>query len=225
MILASSFDLFPLWNSLRVAGISIILIFFFGILLGYYISKCPRVIKGILDAILTLPLVLPPTVVGYILVKIFNYNSPIGEFLSKIGLYFFMDWKGAVLASVIVAFPLMYRTVRSGFESFDENVADAGKTLGLSNTFIFWRIRIPYIKSGIIAGLVLSFARALGEYGATSMFAGAIMGKTMTIATTVYHYWTIKEDTLAIIWVLINIAISILVLFGLNMFEKPRRTK
>lgn len=218
-----AFDSFPLWNSLRIAAISSIVVFFLGILLGYYISKLPRAAKGVLDVLLTLPLVLPPTVCGYFLIIIFGNNSPLGQFLKNIGLPFFMTWRGAILASIVVSFPLMYRTVRGAFESFDENLSGAGKTLGLSNTFIFWRIRIPYCKSGIIAGLVLAFARALGEYGATSMFVGYIQGKTATIATAVYQYWTIGNNELAIIWVSINIAISAVVLLVVNLFEKSRR--
>ena len=131
-------DLFPLFNSLRIALIAVAIVFFLGILCAYYVRKCPRVIKGILDVILTLPLVLPPTVCGYFLILVFGPNHPLGAFLYSVGLQFFMDWKGAILASALVAFPLMYRTVRASFESFNEDLASAGKTLGLSNTYIFW---------------------------------------------------------------------------------------
>lgn len=221
-MILTSFDLFPLWNSLRIALLASLIVFFVGIFLAYYISKCPRIVKGILDVILTLPLVLPPTVCGYFLVLIFGNKSPIGHFLSEIGLPFFMTWRGAIIASVVVSFPLMYRTVRGAFESFDEDLAFAGRTLGLSNTYIFWRIRIPYCKNGLIAGSVLAFARALGEYGATSMFVGYIKGKTATIATAVYNYWTIGNDQQALIWVLINIAISTVVLLAINLFENRK---
>ena len=216
----ANFDLFPLWNSLRVATISIVVIFFLVILLAYYISKLPRIAKGVLDVILTLPLVLPPTVCGYFLVVVLGNNSPIGQFLSTIGLPFFMTWRGAILASIVVAFPLMYRTVRGSFEAFDDDLASAGKTLGLSNTYIFWRIRLPYCKNGLIAGTVLAFARAIGEYGATSMFVGYIKGQTATISTAVYNYWTTDQTALAWIWVSINIAISAVVLLLINLFEK-----
>jgi len=212
-------DLFPLWNSLRIAAISSVVIFFLGILLAYYISKLPRVAKGLLDVLLTLPLVLPPTVCGYFLVLAFGNKSPVGQFFNEVGFPFFMTWRGAILASVLVAFPLMYRTTRGAFESFDDDLGNAGRTLGLSNSYIFWRIRLPYCKNGIIAGLVLAFARALGEYGATSMFVGYIQGKTATISTAVYNYWTIGENDMALLWVLINIAISIVVLMTVNLFE------
>lgn len=219
----SSFDLFPLWNSLRVAAIAIVVIFFLGIFLAYYISKLPRILKGIIDVILTLPLVLPPTVCGYFLILIFGHNTPIGKFLLEIGLPFFMNWRGAILASIMVAFPLMYRTVRASFETFDENLSDAGKTLGLSNSYIFWRIRLPACRNGIIAGTVLAFARALGEYGATSMFVGYIQGKTATISTAVYFYWMTDHEDLAFIWVAINIAIAAIVLLTINFFERDAK--
>ena len=130
-------DLFPLWNSLRIAAISTAFVFFTGILAAYYVARLPRFIKGIVDVILTLPLVLPPTVSGYFLLVIFGRRRPVGIFLEQIGLRFTMTWYGAILAAAVVAFPLMYRTARGAFESFDETLAYSGKTLGLSNTFIF----------------------------------------------------------------------------------------
>jgi molybdate transport system permease protein len=114
----------------------------------------------------------------------------------------------------------MYRTARGAFESFDEDLARAGKTLGLSNTYIFWRIRMPCCRQGIIAGAVLSFARAIGEYGATSMVAGYTPGRTATVATEVYQLWRIGNDTLAARWVAVNIAISAVVLLAVNLLER-----
>ena len=201
-------NLFPLWNSLRIAVFASLIIFFFGIFLAYFVKKCPKVVKAILDVFLMLPLVLPPTVCGYLLILIFGANHPVGQFLQTFGVSFFMDWKGGVIASAVVAFPLMYRTARGAFEAFNEDLANAGKTLGLSNHYIFWRIRIPNCKNGIIAGCVLSFARALGEYGATSMLIGYIPTKTATISTTVYHFWQNNDSKQALIWVLINIVLS-----------------
>ena len=217
-------DLFPLFNSLRIALIAVAIVFFLGILCAYYVRKCPRVIKGILDVVLTLPLVLPPTVCGYFLILIFGPNHPLGAFLFSAGLQFFMNWKGAILASALVSFPLMYRTVRASFESFNEDLASAGKTLGLSNTYIFWRIRLPACKSGLIAGTVLTFARALGEYGATQMFVGYTT-KTATISTTVAQLWNAGNDKHALYWVLINIAISAVVLVIVNIFENQQKRR
>ncbi|MCD7853845.1 MAG: molybdate ABC transporter permease subunit [Oscillospiraceae bacterium] len=214
-------DWFPLWNSLRIAGISTVIIFFVGIFAAYYIAKVPRIVKGILDVILTLPMVLPPTVVGYLLLRVLGPKRIIGAWvLSTFGVKLTMTWWSAIFATTVVIFPLMYRTVRGAFESFDDTLAYAGQTLGLSNTYIFWRIRIPYCSQGILAGTVLAFARALGEYGATSMIAGYTPGRTATISTTVYQLWRTNDDAQAFKWVLINIAISAVVLLAVNMMER-----
>ena len=123
----------------------------------------------------------------------------------------------------LVAFPLMYRTARGAFESFDKNLKYSGQTLGLSNTFIFWRIQMPACKEGILAGTVLAFARALGEYGATSMLIGYVPGRTATISTTVYQLWRTNDAAGAFFWVMINLAISIVVLMIINLLEKRNR--
>lgn len=221
-------DWFPLINSLRIAGISTVIIFFAGIFAAYYIAKAPRLVKGILDVVLTMPLVLPPTVVGYLLLRVLGPKRMIGAwFLSVFDLKLTMTWWSAIFATTVVIFPLMYRTARGAFESFDETLAYAGQTLGLSNTYIFWRIRMPYCRQGILAGAVLAFARALGEYGATSMIAGYTPGRTATISTTVYQLWRTNDDALAFKWVMINMAISAVVLLAVNLLEKkhtPRRS-
>ena len=186
-------DWYPLWNSLRIAAISCVLVFFTGIFAAYYASKLPRTIKGLLDVVLTLPLVLPPTVCGYFLLVLFGTKRPLGRFLAEYGIQFVMTWYGGILAAAVVAFPLMYRTARSAFESFDHTLAYSAMTLGLSNTYIFWRIRMPACRQGILAGTVLAFARALGEYGATSMLIGYTPGKTATISTTVYQLWRTND--------------------------------
>lgn len=213
-------DLYPLWNSLRIAGISCILVFFTGIFAAYYVARLPRAVKGIIDVILTLPMVLPPTVVGYFLLIIFGLKRPAGIFLAQFGVQFVMTWYGGILAASIVAFPLMYRTARGAFESFDNTLAYSGQTLGLSNSYIFWRIRMPYCRQGILAGMVLAFARALGEYGATSMLIGYTPGKTATISTSVYQFWRTNNESEAFKWVMINLAISTVVLLVVNMLER-----
>ena len=214
-------DLFPLWNSLRIALISTVLIFFLGILAAYYIARLPRVLKGILDVVLTLPLVLPPTVVGYLLLRLLGPKRIIGAWLLKqFGIKVVMTWWSAIFATAVVIFPLMYRTVRGAFEAFDETLAYAGQTLGLSNTWIFWRVRMPCCRQGILAGTVLAFARALGEYGATSMIAGYTPGRTATISTTVYQLWQTNDDALAMKLVMVNLAISTVVLLAVNLLER-----
>ena len=214
---------YPLWNSLRIAAISSVLVFFLGILCAYYVARLPRVIKGLLDVVLTLPMVLPPTVCGYFLLLLFGAKRPLGIFLAQFGIKFVMTWYGGILAALVVAFPLMYRTARGAFESFDKTLAYSGQTLGLSNTYIFWRIRMPACRQGILAGFVLAFARALGEYGATSMLIGYTPGRTATISTTVYQLWRTGDDAGAMRWVLVNLAISAVVLLAVNMLEKKQR--
>ena len=219
-------DLFPLWNSLRIAGISTVVIFFVGIFAAYYIAKAPRAVKGVLDVILTLPLVLPPTVVGYLLLRVLGPKRVVGAWvLAVFGVKLTMTWWSAIFATTVVIFPLMYRTARGAFEAFDETLADAGRTLGRSNAWIFWRVRMPCCRQGILAGAVLSFARALGEYGATSMIAGYIPGRTATISTEVYQLWRTGEDALALRWVLLNVAISAAVLLAVNLLERREGRK
>ena len=212
-------DWYPLWNSLRIAAISSVLVFFLGVFAAYYVARLPRAVKGILDVIFTLPMVLPPTVCGYFLLLLFGVKRPIGLLFAKLGMQVVMTWQGGIIASAVVAFPLMYRTARGAFESFDETLAYSGQTLGLSNTYIFWRIRMPACRQGILAGTVLAFARALGEYGATSMLIGYIPGKTATISTTVYQLWRTNDEAGTFLWVMVNLAISTVILLVVNMLE------
>ena len=219
-------DWFPLYNSLRIAAIATALSFFLGIAAAYYIARLPRLVKGALDVVLTLPLVLPPTVVGYLLLCLLGPRRVLGAWvLEHFALRLVMNWWSAVFATTVVAFPLMYRTARGAFESFDETLAQAGRTLGLSDTVIFWRIRMPCCRQGLLAGMVLSFARALGEYGATSMIAGYTPGRTATISTTVYQLWRTNDDSLALRWVWVNIGISFAVLMAVNLLERRREVR
>lgn len=218
-------DWYPLYNSLRIAAISTAAVFFLGIAAAYYIAKLPGLAKGALDVILTLPLVLPPTVTGWLLLCLLGPRRPLGIWaLEVFGVRLVMTWWSAVFATAAVAFPLMYRTARGAFESFDSTLSEAGQTLGLSNTYIFWRVRMPCCRQGILAGTVLAFARALGEYGATSMIAGYTPGRTATISTTVYQLWRTGNDGGAFRWVLVNMAISAAFLLAVNLLEtRPPR--
>ena len=218
-------DLYPLFNSLRIAAIAAVIVFFLGVTAAYYTAKAPRLVKGILDVVLTLPLVLPPTVVGYLLILLLGPNRVLGSFvLRQFGVRLLMHWWSAVFAVSVVCFPLMYRTARSAFEGFDEDLAAAGRTLGLSDTCVFWRIRMPACRKGILAGVVLAFARALGEYGATSMLVGFIPGKTATVATQVAFLWQnssgSQSERALLIWILINVGISAAVLLTVNLLER-----
>ncbi|MCI8422353.1 MAG: molybdate ABC transporter permease subunit [Lawsonibacter sp.] len=217
-------DWYPLFNSLRIAAISTVAVFFLGICAAHWIAKLPRLAKGTLDVVLTLPLVLPPTVVGWLLLLLLGPKRPLGAWVQSLfGFRLVMTWWSAVFATVVVSFPLMYRTARGAFESFDKNLADAGRTLGRSNTWVFWRVQMSCCRQGILAGTVLAFARALGEYGATSMVAGYTPGRTATISTTVYQLWRTDDDTGALRWVLVNIAISAIFLLIISLLETRQK--
>lgn len=219
-------DWYPLFNSLRVALISCVIVFFAGIAAAWYTSKLPAIFRGFIDVLLTLPLVLPPTVMGYFLLRLLGPKRIIGAWvLETFNIRLSMVWYSAIFASVVVAFPLMYRTARGAFESLDKNLIYSARTLGLSDTFTFWRIILPCCSKGITAGAILSFARALGEYGATSMISGYTPGRTATISTTVYQLWRTGNDELAMKWVLVNLAISFIVLMIVNVLERRRTEK
>ena len=215
-------DLFPLYNSLRITVIATSAAFVVGIFAAYAILRLPRWVKGICDTILTIPLVLPPTVVGYFILVWLSPRSLIGSKLQELfSVIITMRWYAAVIAVAIIAFPFVYRTARGAFESFDQNLLDAGRTLGLSEIYIFFRILLPNCKHGIIAGTVIAFARGLGEYGATSMVAGYISGKTATISTSVAYFWQINQDDMAFYWVMLNLAVSVVFMILINVFNKP----
>ncbi len=216
-------DLFPLFNSLRITAIATSAAFVVGIFAAYAILRLPRFVKGLCDTILTIPLVLPPTVVGYFILVWLSPRSVIGTKLYEwFSMTITMRWYAAVVAVAIIAFPFVYRTARGAFESFDQNLLDAGRTLGLSEKYIFFRILLPNCKHGIIAGTVIAFARGLGEYGATSMVAGYIPGKTATVSTSVAFFWQINRDDMAFYWVMINLAVSVVFMVLINVFNKPK---
>ena len=214
-------DWYPLYNSVRIAAVSTAIVYFLGIFLANVVARAPRVVKGVLDVVLTLPLVLPPTVVGYLLLRVFGPRRTVGAWLlDTFGIKLTMVWYAAILATVVVSFPLMYRTARGAFESFDENLADAARTLGRSERWIFWRVKMPCCQQGIVAGAVLAFARALGEYGATAMICGYTPGST----ATVYQLWRTNDDAGAFAWVMVNLGISAVVLLAMNWFEQKEKS-
>ena len=219
-------DWYPLINSLRIAAVSTVAVFFLGLGAACVIAKLPRTVRVLLDVVLTLPLVLPPTVVGYLLLLVLGPRRPIGAWvLEAFGVRLTMTWYSAIFACVVVAFPLMYRTARGAFEAYDKTLTHAALTLGKSRTWAFWRVQVPGCAQGILAGAVLAFARALGEYGATAMVAGYTPGQTATVSTTVYQLWRTGDDVLAFRWVLVNIAISAVVLLAMNWLEGRARTQ
>lgn len=208
----------PLIISLKSAVVSTIITFILGIYIAYFTSKLNR-FKGIVDGLLTLPLVLPPTVVGFLLLIFLGKNSLIGKLLSIYDISIVFTGFATIIASTIVSFPLMYRTARGAFEQLDQNIIYVARTLGLTEHEIFLKIIIPNSLPSIIAGTILSFARALGEFGATIMLAGNIPGKTQTMAVAVYSAVQAGNRNLAYKWVLIMVTISFLSVLALNRFE------
>ncbi len=211
-------DYSPLWLSLRVAFLATLITFILGVLAAWLTVKLRRG-KGIVDGLFTLPLVLPPTMVGFFLLLIFGKNGLIGQLLSEIGAPVVFTWTGAVIASAVVAFPLMYRTVRGAFEQLDENILSAARTLGMSEARLFFRIMIPNSIPGIMAGAVLAFARALGEFGATIMLAGNIPGKTQTVSVAIYTAVQAGNWELAYQWMIIIVGISLVTIMLMNLFS------
>ena len=211
----------PLIISLEVAGLATVITFFVGIALAYGVLQIRSRLAGtIADAVITLPLVLPPTVVGFFLLLFLGKRSMIGSLLLEIDLPLVFTWRAAVIAAVIVSLPLMYRTARGAFETIDRNMIHAAQTLSVSNWRIFWRIILPNARHGILAGLVLSFARALGEFGATIMFAGNIPGRTQTMSTAIYAAVQANDYDLAFRWAIIISLFSLFFIGAMNLYLK-----
>lgn len=205
----------PLIITLETAGAATVATFFAGIGLALAVVRMNR-FKGLADAIITLPLVLPPTVVGFFLLLLFGKRSAIGQFLLQWDISLIFTEKAAVMAAAIVSLPLMYRTARGAFEQLDANIVDAARTLGVSEWRIFWHVMMPNARAGILAGLVLSFTRALGEFGATIMFAGNIPGKTQTMSTAIYAAVQANDYDLAFHWALVIVGFSLAFVMLMN---------
>lgn len=209
-------DFSPLLISLRAAVLATIVAFFLGIAAAYFVSGYRGNFKGLIDGVLTLPLVLPPTVVGFLLLILFGKNGPLGKLLMAIGTTVIFSWPATVIAASVVAFPLMYRTVRSAFEQIDQNIINAARTLGVSEWKIFWKITIPLAWPGVAAGTVLAFARALGDFGATLMIGGNIPGKTLTIPAEIFFAAESGDMGKALTWVILIFIISLIVMTLMN---------
>ena len=218
-----NFDLSPAWISLKTAFTATIFTFFLGISAGWFIARYRGKLKGIIDGILMLPLVLPPTVAGFILLLIIGKHGPIGKALSLFGINIIFSWPAVVIAASVVAFPLMYKTARGAFEQIDGNILNAARTLGVSEWKVFWRVAVPLAWPGIVAGTLLSFARALGEFGATLMVAGNIAGKTQTIPLAIYFAAEGGEMDKALIWVLFIFGISLMAIILMNYWLEYQR--
>lgn len=209
-------DFSPLWISLKTAFLATIITSIIGIFISYKMANYKGRGRGFIDGIFTLPLILPPTVIGFFLLLICGKNGFVGKIFMSFNKNIIFSWSATVIAATVVAFPMMYRTCRSAFEQIDKNMISAARTLGLSESKIFFKIAMPLAWPGIIGGLVLSFARALGEFGATLMIAGNIPGKTQTMPVAIFFAVEGGDMNKAMLWVLIIVAISFIMIFLLN---------
>ena len=213
-------DWSPLFISLKTGIVATFISFFLGIYAARKVVKTTPGKKAVIDGILTLPMVLPPTVAGFFLLLIFSKRRPFGIFLYEtFDIKIVQSWLGCIIAATVIAFPLMYRNARAAFEQLDVNLIYAGRTLGMSDIRIFWKVVIPSAGPGIASGTILTFARALGEYGATSMLAGNIPGKTGTISQKIAMVIQDGDYATAGVWVAIVMLIAFLVIFSMNFIS------
>lgn len=220
MEILKNLDWSPLFISIKTGIVATIFSFFLGIYAARKVVKTTPGKKAIIDGILTLPMVLPPTVAGFFLLLIFSRRRPFGIFLfENFGIKVVQTWLGCIIAATVISFPLMYRNARAAMEQIDVNLIYAGRTLGMSDTEIFWKVVIPTAGPGIASGTILTFARALGEYGATSMLAGNIPGKTGTISQKIAMVIQDGEYMTAGVWVAIVMVIAFLVIFLMNLIS------
>ena len=223
-----SLDFSPLWISLQTGLVATVICFFLGIWTARSVMHRGKRAKAFVDGILTLPMVLPPTVAGFFLLLIFSLRRPIGSFLyDELSIKVVQTWLGCVLAAGVISFPLMYRNARAAFEQVDIELIYAGRTLGMSERAIFWRVVLPSAGPGVVSGTILTFARALGEYGATSMLAGNIAGKTGTISQRIAMVIQNGDYLTAGLWVAIILLISFGIVVAMNVFadSKMRNVK
>ncbi len=216
-------DWFPVLLSLKVAVIAVILVAFLGLPIARFMSRSDFYGKDALEALITLPLVLPPSVIGYGLLILIGRNSILGNFLYQHGITIVFTWWAVVLAATVVAFPLMYQSAKGAFLSVDQNYEKAARVLGANEVRIFFTITLPLAWPGIIAGLVLAFARALGEFGATLMVAGNIPGQTQTIPLAIYFAVAAGDDATARTLVAIITVFSFIVIYGVNRWSKKQK--
>jgi len=218
-------DYSPLWISINTSLCATLITFFLGIAAAWFLTWYRGRLKGVIDSIFTLPMVLPPTVVGFMLLVIFGRYGPVGKILNYVGIQIIFSWPATVIAATAVAFPMMYKTAKGAFEQIDRNLIYAARTLGVSEWRIFWKVTVPLAWPGIAAGSVLSFARALGEFGATLMIAGNIPGKTQTIPIAIFFSAQGGEMDKAILWVVLIFVISLIVMILMNHWNEYQRKK
>lgn len=214
----SGLDWSPLFISLKTGVVATVISFFLGIFAARKVVGAPAGVKAVSDGILTLPMVLPPTVAGFFLLLIFSVRRPFGSYLyGHFGIKAVQTWLGCIIAATVISFPLMYRNARAAFEQVDVNLVYAARTLGMSETKIFWRVIMPCAGPGIVSGTILTFARSLGEYGATSMLAGNIPGKTGTISQKIAMVIQNGDYKTAGFWVAVIMIIAFIIVLLMNL--------
>lgn len=208
----------PLFISLKTGFVAIIFIFILGVIGAIAVMKMNNRAKWIIDAVFTMPLVLPPTVAGYLLLLVFSLRRPFGIFLkNELGIKVVQSWSGCVIAAVVISFPLMYRSARAAFEQIDSNIIYAGRTLGMSEFEIITKVVIPTAMPGLLSGGILSFARAIGEYGATAMLAGNVLGKTRTRSVAIASEVAGGNFDIAGIWTCVIVLIAFVIVLAINL--------
>ena len=219
--MSSAIDLSPLWISLETAAATIAIVFVLGVVAAWWVERLSsEKAKILIDGIFTLPMVLPPTVAGFFLLVIFGNNRLVGRFfMDSFGVQIAFSWLATVLAAAVISFPLMYRSARGALMQVDKGIIEAGRSLGMTEWRIFWRLHLPNAFPGIIAGGLLAFARGLGEFGATAMLAGNIAGKTRTLPLAVYSAVAAGDFDSAGVYVLIIVTICLAVVIGLNYYQ------
>lgn len=220
----SNLDMSPLYVTLKTSLTAIVFVFVLGLLAAYFSMRISPRAQDIFDSICTIPMVLPPTVCGFLLLLLLGRNTALGQWFIDIGFPLVFSWPATVIAAVVVAFPLMYRSARGAFEGLDPNMLDAARTLGWSNGKIFFRLMLPLAWSSIAAGTVLAFARALGEFGATLFLAGNYLGITRTIPIAIYFEWMNGNTDIAIFWTVVIMVFSFIVILFINLWSR-RTTK
>ena len=219
--MTAALDLSPLWISLETAATTIAIVFVLGVVAAWWVERLPsESAKILVDGIFTLPMVLPPTVAGFFLLVIFGNNRVVGRFfIDAFGIQIAFSWLATVLAAGVISFPLMYRSARGALMQVDKGIMEAGRSLGMTEWRIFWRLHLPNALPGIIAGGLLAFARCLGEFGATAMLAGNIAGKTRTLPLAVYSAVAAGDFDSAGVYVAIIVTICMAVVIGLNYYQ------
>lgn len=216
----SAIDWSPLWISLRTAAATIVIVFFIGVIIAWWVERLQsQILKIFADAVITLPMVLPPTVAGFFLLYFFGNNRFLGQLIYQMtGIKIAFSWLATVLAAAVISLPLMYRSARGALSQVDKGMLEAARSLGMTEWRIFWRIHLPNALPGIIAGGLLAFARGLGEFGATAMIAGNIAGRTRTLPLAVYSAVAAGDWDAAGWYVAVIVGICLLVVIGLNVY-------